>query len=647
MTLDTATHDAVAATPKPDERPRLAHMPALDGLRGAAVAAVVAFHLGHLPGGWLGVDLFFVLSGFLITALLLTEAGTTDRIDLVRFWGRRARRLLPALGVLLVAVALYAWYVAPPEQLHQLRWDGLATAGYVANWREVFAGVDYWSMFSAPSPLNHAWSLAIEEQFYLVWPLVFVGIVASLRRSELDRRRLARRVLVVSAGLAVASLGAAGVLQYLRGWDRVYFGTDTRAFAILLGAGAAAGWVGFADRVAARRGLMRFGGIVGLGVLAAAWMWMDGASWIAHHGGLAACSVAGVLVIVRLVFVPDGALARLFAFAPLRLLGVISYGVYLYHWPLIVWSTPERVHLSGAPLQVLQVVATLVVSIVSYRFVEQPIRRGRRWRPVPSVVVPVAGFATVMVLLVVSTAGAPPTGSVDRVDGAGGDGPRIMVIGNSVAHFVAHDGFAHLDDPRPVVLNRSLIACSEPSTELLRRTDGSTTDRFGATCDNGWSAAAEDFAPEWVVYLNDGTDPASFLHDGEWLSPCSSEFAVWARSRFASIRDQFAEAGATLVLVTGVPSVQLLRTDEEYAGEVESTECADDVFRSLADEDGAGVRLVDLERWMCPEPGRCRTELDDGTSLRPDGTHFRGDGARFVAEFVMERAGITGVGSGP
>src|SRR5664279_6531447 len=150
---------------------------ALDGLRGAAVAGVLLFHGGHLLGGYLGVDLFFVLSGFLITSLLLVEAGARGTVGLGHFWARRARRLLPALALLMVGIALYCMVIASPTELAQIRGDALATLAYVANWRAVGASQNYWALFSAPSPLQHTWSLAIEEQFYLIWPLVFLGLL--------------------------------------------------------------------------------------------------------------------------------------------------------------------------------------------------------------------------------------------------------------------------------------------------------------------------------------------------------------------------------------------------------------------------------------------------------------------------------------
>jgi hypothetical protein len=204
------------------------HVPALDGLRGLALAGVLAFHAGGaLPGGYLGVDLFFVLSGFLITRLLLVEASDTRRIDLKRFWLRRARRLIPALLLLMPAVALYARFVAHPDEVHGIRWDALATLGYFANWREALSSASYWEIFTAPSPLHHTWSLAIEEQFYVVWPLV---VLVCLRLA--GRRGLA----AVSIALAVASATAMLLLHSPERTSRVYFGTDTRATGILFGA---------------------------------------------------------------------------------------------------------------------------------------------------------------------------------------------------------------------------------------------------------------------------------------------------------------------------------------------------------------------------------------------------------------------------
>src|SRR5688500_7769244 len=170
-----------------------AHVPALDGIRAVAVAAVLAFHggLAGVSGGFLGVDAFFVLSGYLITALLLAEwTRSGGRIDLAAFWGRRARRLLPALLLMVTAVAIGARVLLPPAEVRLLRGDGIATLFYVANWRMILRGGDYFAQTAAPSPLEHTWSLSIEEQFYLVWPLVLCAVLWGRRPRTSLRPRL-------------------------------------------------------------------------------------------------------------------------------------------------------------------------------------------------------------------------------------------------------------------------------------------------------------------------------------------------------------------------------------------------------------------------------------------------------------------------
>ncbi len=158
------------------------YWPSLDGVRGVAIAAVIAFHLGYLGGGWVGVDIFFVLSGFLITSLLLSEQAQSGHIRLGAFWARRARRLLPALLFLVFALGLYALLGGPGVVPSQLRSPAMAALLYFANWQQVAAGHSYFTQFQAVNPLLHTWSLAVEEQYYLVWPLLVVGLVSLGRR---------------------------------------------------------------------------------------------------------------------------------------------------------------------------------------------------------------------------------------------------------------------------------------------------------------------------------------------------------------------------------------------------------------------------------------------------------------------------------
>jgi len=230
----SSTHDL------PRAEQHLEHVPALDGVRGLAVLAVLAFHGGMswARGGFLGVDAFFVLSGFLITSLLLAEWAGTGRLALGRFWGRRARRLLPALLLVIVVVMLGARTLLPPEEVRLLRGDGLSALLYVANWRMILRGGDYFAQTAAPSPLEHTWSLGIEEQFYLVWPLL---VAAALAMTLLGRTRRSALSLVLAMcvlGVAASTTALAALYQPADP-GRAYYGTDSRGASLLVGAGLA------------------------------------------------------------------------------------------------------------------------------------------------------------------------------------------------------------------------------------------------------------------------------------------------------------------------------------------------------------------------------------------------------------------------
>lgn len=635
-------------------------MPALDGIRGVAVAAVVAFHLQYLTGGYLGVDLFFVLSGFLITSLLLSEASRTGGVALWSFWGRRARRLLPALTVMLLAVAVYAGFAADPNGLRQIRGDALATTLYVANWREIVAGTDYWAMFSAPSPLAHTWSLAIEEQFYLIWPLVFLGALHWSRRGrnaedETSGRSLARTVCVVAIALGLGSLAIAAAFLRRGEWSRVYFGSDTRAFAILVGIFVAA-WsseYGPVRSPRARR-LLSGAGVVAALALGAAWVGFSGHSWVMRHGGLAACSVIAGVVVAAVSKVDDAPLTRVLSWAPLRGLGLISYGVYLYHWPIIVFLDPERTHLSGLTLNVLRVLTTLAVSVLSYRFIETPVRNRTWWRHGSRAwLVPVT-LATLVVVALISTRGAPPlqndvsdiqiAATAKRADRAGG--PRLMVIGNSVAYYLARDGFATLGAGPPLTtLDLARIGCTEPPAEKTRQADGTVTNFGAAPCGSDtWERAAKEFRPTHVIFARNGLDPVDYLHNGKWLDACSPEFRSWSEDRMARFARMFHALGAKLVLVTSLPDGLLLYDLEDdpaaRSAYIRGVECGNDVLHSTAQRFADEVELVDLAGTLCPRMGDCVRPRIDRTDLRTDGTHFKGRGAQLTAQLILSEIGI-------
>ena len=349
------------------------YMPGLDGLRAIAVIAVIAYHLDPdwVPGGLLGVGVFFTLSGYLITDLLLGQREATGRLQLGNFWLRRARRLLPALFLMLAVVV--AWVtLLDRSQLSSLRGDVLAAAAYVSNWWNIVREASYFARFGPPPPLDHLWSLAVEEQFYLIWPwLLWLGL-----RYVPGRHRMAGLTL---AGAALSA--AAMALLYEPGIDptRVYEGTDTRAFGLLLGAALAMVWPSRelrADRINLRGRLLLDGvGVIGLVVIGFLILRTREYSPFLYPGGIVLLSVGTVLALIALVH-PASRLGVAVGWAPLRWLGVRSYGIYLWHYPIIVLTAPSLQERASLSLEVFQVVATVVVAALSWRYFEEPIRRG-------------------------------------------------------------------------------------------------------------------------------------------------------------------------------------------------------------------------------------------------------------------------------
>lgn len=408
---------------------RPTYLPALDGLRALSVAAVVAFHLGHLGGGFIGVDVFFVISGFLITRLLLAERERTGRIDLAAFWGRRFRRLLPALFVVLAAVAVASRFWMESWRLSALRADALSTLGYVANWRFVLSGQSYFTEGVVPSPLRHAWSLAIEEQFYVIWPLVVVLLLSRARQ----RYRL---VLMVTAGVGALLSASWMALAPGLGVDltRLYYGTDSRAFALLAGAWLAAWWdpvVADAPRRADGRGrsrpLTRAAGaaLVPLAVLTV--VAAEDTSWF-YRVGFQSVAVLSTVAVAGLAL-GEGPVSRALGHRSLCWLGRRSYGIYLWSWPVQIFAS-SHFRLAGPTLDLVVVSVTLVLAVLSFELVEEPIRqmsampKGRRAKPtpvaprVPAVIQLGMGVVGVFALIMFGTAGATPVPDYMRVSDA-------------------------------------------------------------------------------------------------------------------------------------------------------------------------------------------------------------------------------------
>lgn len=388
----------------------------------------MAFHSGMpwMAGGELGVDLFFVLSGFLITTLLVREFAGTSGISLRQFWARRVRRLFPALVLVLAFVAVYALVVGNPSAMSHLRWDGFASLTYWANWWFIASGQSYFAAFLDPSPLRHLWSLGVEEQWYVVWPpLLLLGLRAARGRIE--------RLLPAVAALAMASIGLMALIGGR--WhevDRAYYGTDTRAHALLIGALAAL----LLERwpITARRGraAAQLVALPAAGVVA--WMLVnaDGRSRSMFEGGYALFGVAAAVVIVAMMQPRSSVLKQVLRLPPLVAVGKISYGLYLWHWPIDLWLQPGRVGWHGYALFGLRSAVALAAATASYVLVEQPIRTRRwQWRR-PRLAVLQAGAASMAVLVVATLIGPlqrGPGGAPVAINGEGASPTTLAVRG--------------------------------------------------------------------------------------------------------------------------------------------------------------------------------------------------------------------------
>lgn len=349
------------------------YMVGLDSLRGLAILGVVLYHVNYkwIPGGFLGVTVFFVLSGYLITDLLATEWEKYKRIDLKNFWIRRARRLLPGMFVMLIIV--FAWVTLFHNSLlGKMRGDSLAAVLYISNWWYIYHKLSYFDNFGQSTPLNHFWSLAVEEQFYVVWPFILsLGFYYIKKRSRMP--------LFIFLG-AIASAIAMAVL-YEPGSDpsRVYYGTDTRAFSLLIGAVLALLWPSnrLSNKIipSARLVLDVVGGIALIIILIMFWETNQYDSFL-YCGGMLFLSVVTALLVANLAH-PTSRISVLLRFKPLRWIGIRSYGIYLWHYPIITLTSSqastEEPHLTKA---IFQVFLILLMAHLSWKFIENPIRQG-------------------------------------------------------------------------------------------------------------------------------------------------------------------------------------------------------------------------------------------------------------------------------
>ncbi len=604
----------------------IAHLPALDGLRALAVIGVLFFHDGRLKGGYLGVDLFFVLSGYLITSLIVAEHRATGRLDLPAFWVRRARRLFPALLLLMPFVALIAAFFVQKTEVQRVRWDGLATLAYVANWRAIGAGHGYWALFAAPSPLEHTWSLAIEEQFYVIFPLLSAFVLWRAKGSK-------RALFGVCVALAIAS-ACVMVLRFSpEDTSRAYLGTDARGGSILMGAALAC--------LVAERGLLSTDakvrvldglGVVAIALLGVAWATLDGRDSRLYRGGFFAAEGLVAILIACAAHGERSFVARALSWKPLTWIGLVSYGLYLYHWPLYVVITKDRLGLPPLAISALRWGATFAVAYASYRLVEQPIRRRGLWFGRPIVIVP-AAFAAAALSIVIGTRGAlPPSEVAAREDEIPPDAVppgfhRILVLGDSVAVSLGERMRAVSRPLKATVFVRATGDCNILHDQA-RVISLEKRAHQGGDCDASWIADARDVQPDATLVLLGGGFFAPVQVDGKWQRACEPGWRSLYVSELGRNLSALAPVGGRIYLALAPAPVG----GWAEAAPKATIDCYNDALRDAARR-APGVLIFDLASELCPN-GVCARK-DRGEPIRPDGMHFGGPGAEEIARWTL------------
>jgi peptidoglycan/LPS O-acetylase OafA/YrhL len=671
---------------------RIAYQPALDGVRALAVAAVLLFHAGTtgFDGGYLGVSVFFTLSGYLITSLLVNEHEETGTVDLAAFYGRRLRRLLPASLATVAVIVVIAATTDVFERVNDLRTHVFGAVFQVANWVFLSGEGSYQDLLAqasgTASPLEHFWSLAIEEQFYWVWPFV---VMFAFGRIHTRRGRL--RALTA---LTVAAMISAPVIAQAWGPDAAYWATPARLSEILIG-----GWVALAlggRAIPVRAGYLAPGALL---VLGGCVVLFPSSSGPAYEGALPLVAVVSGALLIGLQV--DGPVRRVLSLAPFVWLGKISYGVYLFHWPIYVLVDADRTGWSGFPLTVVRLGLTLAVATASYALLEQPIRRTRRnsFRPTFGLAV-----ASTVVVAVVAVALVPAgLGNYWQVDDEVAEAAAIEVVDAPLTALAATTTTVPRPTTAPPTSAPSSTTVNDadavsavdetvpPSTEPVEEsteqaplpalarpvralvTGDSTAQALGTGVLN-WAVANPDLAqvevqaalgcglltggerkngenlesvpacddwverllvpavertqPDVVVVMVTTWDVLDHRWDGgDLLSPFDPAFQERLRIAYRGLVDTVLASGGTRVAFVREPVPDVWWQPEvNDQDQPERHAVLYDVFDELATEHPDVVSVIGLAEWFTA------AGLDTDQDIRPDGIHLTPESSTTVAD---------------
>ena len=620
----------------------LARHRGLDGLRGFAVILVIIFHSGldWLPGGFLGVSVFFTLSGFLITSLLINECENSGRINLKAFWGRRLRRLAPASLVVIAAVIGLASWLSTSVEASRIKGDAISAVLYFSNWRFIYSGHSYGELFASPSPLQHLWSLSIEEQLYVVVPVLIAGLFAV----GLRRRGIGVVLLVGVVGSTIATM-------LISGHEHIYYGTHTRAAELLLGAALACLFGQRIEQLATNpaRPWSTFYLLPLLGVVLLAKFSTVDSAWV-YSGAL---TLFGLLSVVCLIAAIQGGPVRaILSWSVLVRVGEVSYGLYLIHWPVIVWLNTDRLNMNPTALFGVQVVVTVLLTVLSYWLIEQPIRRRKvllsaRW----ALSTFVAAVVCVLILasaILASTSGrvdttpevlvtlAPDTTNVNEgVTTTVADATptridrtvplSILVIGDSTAENIA-TALAGASDGNLGVISGGVLGCPLLKVAFVR--DRKDSQQDVAYCPDNEQLVRDHVADVDAVVIVAGVANQwafQYADSDVWIEPGSDQYKTDLDQFLFNIEDIVAPYGLP-VLVFETPPVR-------------------DNPKILGDDISALVRWANvIAEWdatwhsvkMVPYADALSDpNSDEGKKERPDGVHLAEDFGQELARVIL------------